>query len=311
MQLVRQNTDTGLYTVSFFENFIGEYLSKYYDLLSGNHPLARRWDVISCANLIYDDSDRLSVLTKAYAEHFKLTPEAASKRVEDDLERYLSLRKLDDLMRRLEDSVVFANQQALGFYRYRLRSRGDVDRHVDTAIQALLDQHRRQETDAPAVEVVMGWSSGTLFHERSLRLVANKEKRSRRSVNVPQPLTLEQQAGRLLRRIMSGNRKVSAVKMMAYLDRHLDGKPSIESRDLSVESINDLCLLAGLTRIGIVASRQVQERVRAGKITGRPSFLYSSLLDRYDVHFTGERFQNQFMDAPAIKISLKKKAHAT
>lgn len=303
MQVLRKNTDTGSYTLTYFEKFVGEYLSQYYDLMSGNHPLARRWDVIQCANRLYDDEDKLAVLTRAYAEQFKLTPQAAAERVEVDHDRYQSLIKLDDLLQRLNDSVAMANQQALSFFRYRMRARVDIDRFVDTAVDALLAQDNARSQDDAGVTVAMGFADGHLFHEGALKLTVAKRARPRRSVNKPPVLTLEQQAARILRRIVTGHRKVSAARMVAYVDKHLLDKPSIQSADFQVEGINDLCLLAGLTRVGIVASRLAN--TPRGARLNRYGILYASLLRRYDVQFTGERFQNRYLDAPAIKISRK------
>ena len=97
---------------------------------------------------------------------------------------------------------------------------------------------------------------------------------------------------------MKGNREVSEAKILAYVDRHLPSGGEIESGSLVVESINDLCVLAAFSRLGLVAERALRNE-KKGLVRDK---LYRELGRYIEIELTGERFENQYLEAPSVRI---------
>jgi hypothetical protein len=67
---------------------------------------------------------------------------------------------------------------------------------------------------------------------------------------------------------------------------------------MKVDSINDLCILAAFSRLGLVAER-MQRNARAGVVRVQP---YRELSQHVEIELTGERFENEYLEAPVVRI---------
>ena len=80
----------------------------------------------------------------------------------------------------------------------------------------------------------------------------------------------------------------------------------MDSASMKVDSINDLCVLAAFSRLGLVAER-TQRNARAGVVRTQT---YRELNQYVEIELTGERFENEYLEAPAVRIHrLKVRSH--
>ena len=208
----------------------------------------------------------------------------------------MALRDVDKLLVRLKDAVTRANDQALGYLQYKVRSQGNFDLWVDQTIGAVV----RAADSRPNEELMLplGWSQGKLLGEGTLKLPTAKPKKRKGAVIQKRELSPEAQVRRLIRQIMKGNREVSETLILAYIDRHLPSGGEMGSASMTVQSINDLCVLAAFSRLGLVAER-AQRNAKNGITRAKP---YRELSRRVDIELTGDRFENEFLAAPAVTI---------
>jgi len=101
---------------------------------------------------------------------------------------------------------------------------------------------------------------------------------------------------------MKGNREVSEARIIQYIDRHVDPGGILESSSMEVDSINDLCILAAFSRLGLIADR-TERNARAGIV--RPT-LFKELNRHIEIELTGERFENEYIEAPVVRIRRRK-----
>jgi hypothetical protein len=97
---------------------------------------------------------------------------------------------------------------------------------------------------------------------------------------------------------MKGNREVSEASIIAYIDRHVPAGGVVDSASMKVDSINDLCVLAAFSRLGLVAER-TQRNARAGIVRAQP---YRELSQHVEIELTGKHFENEYLEAPAVKV---------
>lgn len=295
--LRQQNT-----THIFLERFFGEYISSLYigdysDLFSKNHPLTSRWEIIDLVSQISEETESRGKLRAWYRKNLRCrNDEEADYLIDADTSRVLALREVDRLLTRLKDAVTRANDQALGYLEYKVRSQGNFDLWIDQTLDALVRAADSQKEED--LLIAMGWSQGRLLSEAALKLPTVKPRKRKGAVIQKRQLSPEAQARRLVRQIMKGNREVSEAKILAYIDRHLPSGGVIESGSLVVESINDLCVLAAFSRLGLVAERALRNE-KKGLVRDK---LYRELGRYIEIELTGERFENQYLEAPSVRI---------
>jgi len=296
---LRKEETTSIFLDKFFGDYISSlYIGDYHDLFSRHHPLTSRWHIIDMVTQIVDEPDTRAKLRAWYRKnHHCRNGEEADLKIDADTSRFLALRDVDKLLVRLKDAVTRANDQALGYLEYKVRSQGDFDLWIDQTINAITraaDSQRDEHLMMP-----IGWSQGKLLSEDSLKTPTTRPKKRKGAVIRKRELTPEAKARRLIRQIMKGNREISEDTVIKYIDRHMPPGGCIESGSMTVESINDLCVLASFSRLGLVAER-TQRNVQIG-IFRNHSFRY--LNQRVEIELTGERFENEYLEAPAVRIS--------
>jgi hypothetical protein len=297
-EMLRQQEATHVFLQSFFGEYIsGLYIGDYADLFSRNHPLASRWEIIDLVLQIADDPDSREKLRDWYRKNFHCrNNEEADQLVDADAARVLALRDVDRLLTRLKEAVTRANDQALGYLEYKVRAHGNFDLWIDQTIEAVV--RTADSLDDQDVEMPTGWSQGRLLNEDSLKPVAVKPKKRQGAIIQKRELTPEEQARRLVRRIMKGNREVSESRIIDYIKRHIPPGGELESSEMQVESINDLCVLATFSRLGLVVERE-QRNSRNGVKRALP---YRGLKEHLVIELTGARFENEYLEAPAVRV---------
>ena len=295
---LRQQETTHIFLERFFGDYISSlYIGDYSDLFSRNHPLTSRWEIIDLVSQIADEPESRSKLRGWYRKNLRCrSDEEADRLIDADTARVLALREVDRLLARLKDAVTRANDQALGYLQYKVRSQGNFDLWINQTIDAVVRAADSHEDGAVAMP--MGWSQGMLFSEGGLKLPVQKKRQHKGAIIKKIELTPEAQARRLIRQIMKGNREVSETIILAYVDRHVSPGGTVGSASLKVESISDLCVLAAFSRLGLVAERR-HRNVGAGIVRVQP---YRELSDHIEIQLTGDRFENEYMEAPAVKI---------
>lgn len=288
-------------TPAFLEHFFGDYIASLYigdyaDLFSRNHPLTARWDIIELVADITELPDSRAALRQWYQKNYRCKDQSAADQLIDrDTESVQALRKVDRLLSQLQDAVTRANDEALGYLNYQVRSQGDFSSWVGQAIDALV---RANDAGDGALSVPLGWSAGRLLSNEGLRLPAGKPKERTKAVIRKRALSPEQQVRRYLRQIMRGNREVSDERILRYIDRHLPQEGSVTTSELAVASINDLCILASFSRLGLLAVR-AEARAQGKPGRHRPLTVAGG---RIVIEPTGRRFGNAYLEAPEVRI---------
>jgi len=291
----------------FLEKFFGDYISSLYigdysDLFSSNHPLASRWDIVDLASRITEEPGSREQLRRWYRKNLRCrSNEEADVLIENDTSRVMALREVDRLLSRLKDAVTRANDQALGYLEYKVRSQGNFDLKMDQVIKAVV-RAGDSRPDDETLSIPTGWSQGRLFSEDALKKPNKKPLKRKNVVIQKRQLSPEARARRLVRQIMKGNREVSEARIIQYIDRHMELGEVLESSSMEVASINDLCILAVFSRLGLIADR-TQRNTRAGIV--RPK-LFKELSRYIEVELTGERFENEYLEAPVVRIRRRK-----
>jgi hypothetical protein len=296
---LRTQDSTGLFLEKFFGDYISSlYIGDYSELFSRNHPLASRWDIIDLASRITEEPQSREQLRLWYRKNLRCSSnEEADARIESDTGRVLALREVDRLLARLKDAVTRANDQALGYLEYKVRSQGNFDIKMDQVISAIIRTADSRPNDS-ALAIPIGWSQGRLLSEDTLKMPIKKSVKFKGAVIQKRQLSPEARARRLVRQIMKGNREVSEDSIIQYINRYLDSGGILESSSMEVLSINDLCVLAQFTRLGLIAER-TKRNARAGIV--RPK-LYKELNKHIEIELTGERFENEYLEAPAVRV---------
>ena len=166
--LRQQNT-----THIFLERFFGEYISSLYigdysDLFSKNHPLTSRWEIIDLVSQISEETESRGKLRAWYRKNLRCrNDEEADYLIDADTSRVLALREVDRLLTRLKDAVTRANDQALGYLEYKVRSQGNFDLWIDQTLDALVRTADSQKEED--LLIAMGWSQGRLLSEAALK----------------------------------------------------------------------------------------------------------------------------------------------
>ena len=303
---LRQQEATNIFLQRFFGDYISSlYIGDYADLFSRNHPLTSRWEIIDLVTQITDEPESRTKLRSWYRKNLRCrSDDEADQLIEDDASRVLALREVDRLLARLKDAVTRANDQALGYLEYKVRSQGNFDLWIDQTIDAVVraGDSQYQET----LSIPIGWSQGKLLSESALKQPTLKPKKRKGAIIKQRELTPEAQARRLVRKIMKGNREVSEEQIIDYVDRHISPGAVMDSSSMKIDSINDLCIFATFSHLGLVAER-TKKNARDGIVRVRP---YRELNQHIEIELTGERFENEYLEAPVVRIRrIRKRAH--
>ncbi|WP_344798036.1 Wadjet anti-phage system protein JetA family protein [Litoribacillus peritrichatus] len=289
---------------TFLEKFFGDYISSLYigdyaELFSKNHPLTARWDIIDMVCQIADEDEKRKELRNWYRKNLRLAnDDEADQILEADIRKVMGLSQVDRMLTRLKDSVSKANDQALGYLEYQVRSQGDFSQKIDDVLMVINNTAESLVDQEP--ELSLGFSSGNLFHEAMLKLPAPPPRINRGAKIQKHILSPEQQVRRLLRQIMKGNRLVSEKKILDYVSEHIRERQEISNNSIPITQINDLCMAAMFTRLGVIAKRKANNprAVSAG---------LNKVFREFEFELTEDRFENEYMSGPVVKVKRIKK----
>jgi len=223
---------TAIFARRLFERYVGElFVGDYAELHNADHPLARRSSIMAMLREIEHGSQGERLLAW-YAERVpEADPALARRRFERSLRRLYEIDRIDEYLHRLDDDIRQANRRALAFLDYRLRAPDRLD--------TLLRRACRGAMAAPEDALRMPVAPGALMDEQRLRAPKSKPRPIPRSANQQAEPTPEQLARlNLLRRIKRA-RLVLPEDLSRYLDRHWNGRESLDSRSLEIATIED------------------------------------------------------------------------
>lgn len=249
--LSAQDTTAG-FVRAFFDDYIGQlYIRDYHELRTENHPLRNRWRIVQTALELRDTPEKRDAMVAYYHSAFRCnSKEEAENRFEKDVARFLMFKDIDAHLDRLNSSVDRATSRALAYLHYKLRTQDKLDRLLTASINRLKDSE-------PGSVTAMGVLSGPMLTEARLRPVQKKSGPiARSSISKPR-MTIEQRAQIALKRAMKLNREVSPLHVAEYLEKHLGGKTTVSSDDLTINGIHDFCVFVYVTRMALIARNHV------------------------------------------------------
>ncbi|MFA7521761.1 MAG: Wadjet anti-phage system protein JetA family protein [Halothiobacillaceae bacterium] len=289
MQHLRRMESASDYIERFFTDYISAiYIADYRELHTSNHPLQRKNDVLEITQeLRFDDAKRQALLQWYGKNRWgRLT---AEQQMERDFQRFGVFERIEDHLDRLSQVVRKANQQAIAYIHYQLRTSSDLDQFIDRTLERLcaLPEGTRLDTH---------FASGSAFAQARLAEPARKRPAPKRKALRRRELSPEQLALRHLLRAMQENRTVSPRLVARYLDAMLGDREEMASDEITVTSVRDLCVFLALARTGAAGRREVRN---TGPLSGYELFVVE-----------GERMENEYLEAPRIMIRRRGSSHA-
>ena len=276
----------------FFEEYVEKvFIADYSELRTKDHPLQHRSAILSLALQFQHDVEKREELIGWYqantAQNDRIKAELHFDR---DTRLLFRLRDVDDQLRRLDEEIRDANQRAIAFIEYKLRAPKHLDKLITKAISAahVLEEGHIALPPAPGLRHASEYG---LAKPRSVSRPLVETKVEQREPT-PEELAME-----VLRRRMADNRMVKPVHLAQYVSRHLAGKSSISSDDLTIGSINDLCCYQ---RLLLIASR-----------SGCPASMRKSdpqlqMLSKVRIELVGDQITtNAFMEHNKFNIQLE------
>ena len=239
---------TAVFARRLFERYVGElFVGDYAELHNADHPLARRSAILATLREIEHGPIRERLLAW-YAERAGGDTGIAQRRFERSLRRLHELDRIDEYLGRLDEDIRLANRRALAFLDYRLRAPDRLD--------ALLRRACRGALAAPEDALRLPVGPGGLMDESRLRPPKAKPRPIPRSANTQPEPTPEQLARlNLLRRIKRA-RLVLPEDLARYLDRHWQGRATLDSQALEIATIEDFRAYQTLVTLALRSSRK-------------------------------------------------------
>lgn len=290
--LSAQDTTAG-FIRAFFDDYIGQlYIRDYHELRTENHPLRNRWRIVQTALELRDTSEKRQAMVAYYHSAFRCnSKEEAENRFEKDVARFLMFKDIDAHLDRLNSSVDRATSRALAYLHYKLRTQDKLDRLLTVSINRLKDAE-------PGSVTAMGVLPGPMLTEARLRPVHKKSGPiARSSISKPR-MTIEQRAQIALKRAMKLNREVSPLHVAEYLEKHLGGKTTVSSDDLTINGIHDFCVFVYVTRMALI----VRNHVGAGR---KAHPMLHSLKDYRFNCLSGQWTDNTYICVPKFTVTRK------
>jgi hypothetical protein len=230
----------------FFEEYIEKvFIADYTEFRTHNHPLQHRAEIVRLAIGFQHEPHQRQALVDWYAQKQTNGDLVRAEMLYDrDTRLLLRLRDVEEHLRRLDEEIRIAHQRAMAYFEYKLRSPGSFDKLIARALAAV--------GDLTEGHIALPTRNGT--YHASEHGLARPRQTTREVVATPveqDPPTIEELAKEALRQRMNADRLVTPLKLATYVARHLDGKRSISSDELRIESINDLCCYQRLLLIAL------------------------------------------------------------
>ena len=247
MEQLLTKTSAREFVRGFFEEYVEKvFIADYSELRTKDHPLQHRSAILALTMQFQHDPDKREALIAWYQEKTADGDRLkAELQYERDTRQLLRLRDVDDQLRRLDEEIRDANQRAIAFIEYKLRAPKHLDKLITKSIAALATLESGH-LSLPAAPGRRHASEHGLAKPRQLNkpIVATRTDQGQPSV--------EELAMEVLRRQMAENRMVKPVHLAQYVSRHLSGRSTVSSDELTINSINDLCCYQ---RLLLIASR--------------------------------------------------------
>ncbi|KRA17512.1 Wadjet anti-phage system protein JetA family protein [Lysobacter sp. Root604] len=247
MEALLKRTSARDFVHGFFEEYIEKvFIADYSELRTRDHPLQYRSAIIALTLQFQHDPEKSAALIDWYQEKLAAGDRVKAETLyERDTRLLLRLRDVDDQLRRLDEEIRDANQRAVTFIEYKLRAPKQLDKLIAKALRSI-DGIEEGAIALPAAPRGRHASEWGLARPRQLA-------RPSVSTDVERtPPTIEELAMEALRRRMAESRMVKPVHLANYVGKHLSGRGSVSSDDLTITSINDLCCYQ---RLLLIASR--------------------------------------------------------
>lgn len=291
MDELLQRTEAREFVRGFFEEYVEKvFIADYSELRTKDHPLQHRTAIIALTvEFQHDAAKRESLLAWYCEKRAKGDRLKAEALLERDMQLLLRLRTVEEQLQRLDDEIRIANQRALALIEYKLRAPRNFDRLISRALEAtagLPEDH----IALPAAAVATHASPHGLAKPRQAARDATSTALARRE---PSPAEV---AMEMLRQQMVTNRSVKPIDLAQYVARHLGDRAQVESNELTISSIKDLCCYQ---RLLLIASRHdAPPEVRRGDP-------HVQMIRRLRVAFVpGETTRNGYMEHPRFRISV-------
>lgn len=223
---------TAQFARQLFERYVGElFVGDYADLHNADHPLARRTSILAMVSDIEQSPLRDQLIDWYQVKATAGDRGRAELRLQRSLRRLYEIDRIDEYLGRLDDDIRQANRRALAFLDYRLRAPDKLD--------VLLRRACRGVLHAPAGDLRMPVSPGTLMDENRLRPPKRAPRPIPRTANTVRAPTPEQIARLNLLKRMKRVRLVLPEDLARYVARHLEEASIVNSEMLQIESIED------------------------------------------------------------------------
>lgn len=230
----------------FFEEYIEKvFIADYTEFRTNNHPLQHRAEIVRLAVGFQHEPLQRQALIDWYTQK-QANGDAirAEMLYERDTRWLLRLRDVEEHLRRLDDEIRIAHQRAMAYFEYKLRSPGRFDILIGRALAAvgrLTEGH-----------IALPTRNGR-YHASEYGLARPRQLAQEMAATTVEqdPPTIEELAKEALRQRMNADRLVTPLKLAAYVARHLNGRRSINSDLLQINSINDLCCYQRLLLIAL------------------------------------------------------------
>jgi hypothetical protein len=242
--------------MTFFDDFVETLLiSDYKSLQYEDNPFRHRANVYKHLQFIEHDPKVMAALIKVYQDDKKLSEVNAREKVLADL--YFIAKVFHSVDRRLD---------AIDIYRRRLESRmAEIVRYMDRQIPNLanrsvkvlnkLGQISPEITDAdlPGMPQPASWVSIRLLAAQSLFRPKVKRKPEFLPLDDEEEISQEARERLQMEREYLRLRSVTPQKIGAFIKKQLDGKVSVEAKDIRIDSVDDLiafCFVPFMDQIG-------------------------------------------------------------
>jgi hypothetical protein len=236
MDELMKRTSAREFVRGFFEEYIEKvFIADYSELRTKDHPLQHRSQILAMTLQFQHNETKREALIAWYQEK-KVGGDRirAEFLYERDTRLLMRLKDVDEQLQRLDEEIRDANQRAISFIEYKMRAPKQLDKLLTRALQAIdrLDEGH----------VALPSASG--FRHAGQELLAKPRTATKPMVATAvekRPPTLQELAMEQLRKRMADNRLVDRVRLANYVVRHLEGRATVTSDELTIGSINDLC----------------------------------------------------------------------
>lgn len=237
MAQLQRLDDPGDFVAAFFERYIEQiFIADYRDFRTRNHPLQHRnmviSDVLRCE---HEPALRERILSWYVQKRAQGSADQGLRMFRRDLDKLMRLQDLERHLRRLDEEILAANQKALVYLDYKLRSPRSFDQllvRACTAAGRIEDPtHIGLPNTLPPEPTSTEW----------LALPPRAAPPPAPTVLREETMTLEERAMANLRKRQIEARKITPEKIARYVVRHWDGRNSVSSDELTITSITDLC----------------------------------------------------------------------